>query len=162
VAEVEVRRREACKVAYIQHIGDYDTIPFDVYLSELHAWVGKAKVMPGALPLALFYDSPQVTPPGRRRVEIAITFEGQAKPEGRIRIRELPAMEVAVIRHGGPSAEYPATYRKLTEWIASNGYEWDGPAIEVYTRQPRVVARKTVIHAVVQAPVRKKLGTLAN
>jgi DNA gyrase inhibitor GyrI len=162
VARVEVNRRQACKVAYIQHSGDYDTIPFDVYLSELHAWVRKVKVTPGALPLAICYDSPQVTPPGRRRVEIGITFEGHAKPEGRIRIRELPGMEVAVIRHRGPSTEYPATYRKLTQWIASNGFEWDGPAIEIYTRQPRVVARKTIIYAAVQAPVRKKLGTSAN
>ena len=37
-----------------------------------------------------------------------------------------------------------------------NGYTWDGPPIEMYTRKPKVVDGKAVFHAKIMAPVRKK------
>jgi len=40
--------------------------------------------------------------------------------------------------------------------MAQNNYEWAGPAVEVYTKKPKVVGGETMIYAEVQVPVRKK------
>jgi len=155
MADVEIKNRDTCRIAYVEHAGAYDKIPFEKYISELYAWAKRMKVMPGFLPFAI-YDVPQVTSPGKRRSEIAITFKGNGQPDGNIKVKELLAMRVAVLKYKGPSKGFAESYGKLTEWITKNGYEWTGPAIEIYTKKPKVVAGETLIYAHIQAPIRQK------
>ena len=65
-------------------------------------------------------------------------------------------MKVAAFSHKGPSKEYSNSYKRLQDWIVENGYEWAGPAIEVYSKKPEVVAGETVIYAKILVPVKKK------
>ncbi len=156
MAEVEVKERKACKIAYIEHLGDYGSIPYEKYISQLYSWAKEKKVMPGFLPMGIFYDNPSKVPPEKCRGEIAIQIMGDAKPDKNVKVRELPSMKVAVFKHKAPAEDYPESYRKLSAWITQNGYEWVGPAIEVYTKKPKVVGGETILYTHIQAPVKKK------
>ncbi len=153
---VEIKERKACKLAYIEHAGAYDSTPFEKYISQLYAWAKEKKVMPGFMPMGIFYDTPSKVPPEKCRSEIAIPIFGKASPKENIKIRELPAMKVAVFKHKAPAKDYPESYRKLSEWIAQNGYEWVGPSIEVYTKKPKAEGGETIIYTHIQAPIKKK------
>jgi len=155
-AKVKVEQRKPVKLAYIEHAGAYDKIPFQTYIGRLYGWAKKAHVRPGFYPLGIFYDSPDETPAGKCRSEIGIPITGEATPEGDVRIREMPAMAVAALSFKGPSSEYRSAYRQLSAWVSENGYEWAGPSIEAYTKKPERVRGKTVMYAKIMAPVRRK------
>jgi len=71
-AKVKVEQRKPVKLAYIEHTGAYDDIPFETYIGRLYGWAKKAHVRPGFYPLGVFYDSPGETPPEKCRSEIGI------------------------------------------------------------------------------------------
>lgn len=154
--KAEVAKKEPCKIAYIEHIGEYGKIPFDAIVPKLYAWAKTNKVMPGFQPRGIYYDSPKSVAPEKCRSEIAITFKGEAKGNGEVKTRELPEMEVAIVKFKAPASEFQAAYQKLCEWLDANGYEWAGPAMEIYTKKPAVINGETIIYANIQVPVRKK------
>ncbi|MBI5000067.1 MAG: GyrI-like domain-containing protein [Euryarchaeota archaeon] len=154
--EIVVKKREATKIAYVEHTGPYDKIPFDVYIGKLYGFAKENKVMPGFHPFAMYPDDPKVTPPEKLKSEIAITLKGEAVPSKGVKVKILPEMEVAVIKHKAPGTEFPETYRKVMEWVAANGYECSGPCLEIYTKKPTVEGAKTIIYANIQVPIRKK------
>lgn len=156
MAEIEIKKTKPLKLAYIEHVGDYGSIPFDKYINQLYGWAKAKNIRPGFQPLGIFYTPPDMTAPEQCKSEIAIPIMGDAKPESNIKIRDLPSMEVAVIKHQAPKKQYPETYRKLSEWIIKNGYEWVGPSIEIYTKKPKVLGNETIVYARIHAPVKKK------
>ncbi len=157
MAGIKIKTLKPQKLAYVEHTGDYKSIPYDDYFTKLYDWAKEKKVRPGFKPLGIFHDDPQKTPPEQCKSEICIPIVGEAESDENIKIKELPSMEVAVTKHKGSSEEYQNTYRQLNEWITKNGYEWAGPAMEVYTKKPKTVGDQTIIYATVQAPVKKKV-----
>lgn len=156
MAKIKIKKTKPYRLAYMEHVGDYGSIPYDKYFSQLYGWAKEKKARPGFRPIGIYYDTPEQTPPERCRSEIGIPTRGMPISEGNIKIKEMPAMEVAIIKHAGPAKEYSKTYGILNEWMAQTGYEWAGPAMEVYTKKPKVVGGETIIRALVQVPVRKK------
>ncbi len=154
--KVKVESRKPMKLAYIEHVGDYGAIPFQRYMERLFGWAKANKVRPGFNPLGIFYDMPSTTPPERCRSEIAIPIYGDAKGEGEVKTKDLPAMKVAAVSFKGPASEYPKTYDALSAWVAENGYEWAGPSIEAYSKKPEQVGGQTIMYAKIMAPVRKR------
>jgi AraC family transcriptional regulator len=157
MAGIKIKTLKPQKLAYVEHTGDYKSIPYDDYFNQLYAWAKEKKVRPGFKPLGIFHDNPEKTPPEQCKSEICIPIVGEAESDEDIKIKELPSMEVAVTKHKGTSEEYQNTYRQLNEWITKNGYEWAGPAMEVYTKMPKTAGDQTIIYANVQVPVKKKV-----
>ncbi len=153
---VKIKTISAQKLAYLEHTGDYGGIPYDQYFEQLYAWAKEKKVRPGFKPLGIFHDNPEETPPEQCRSEIAIPIVGDADSGEDIKVKELPSMEVAVIKHKGPSEDYKNTYKILGDWITENGYDWAGPCMEVYTKKPKVKGEQTILYATIQAPIKKK------
>jgi effector-binding domain-containing protein len=106
--------------------------------------------------LGIFHDNPDKTPPEQCKSEIGIPIVGEAESEGEIKVKELPTMEVAQIKHKGSSKEYKNTYQILSDWITKNGYEWAGPSMEVYSKKPKTQGEEIIIYATIQAPIKKK------
>ncbi|MEA2054231.1 MAG: GyrI-like domain-containing protein [Candidatus Thermoplasmatota archaeon] len=156
MGKIKLEKTKPIKFAYIEHVGSYGEIPFNEYIPRLYAWAKEKKVRPGFKTIGIFYDSPEKTPSEECRSEIGIPIKGEANPDEEIKIKELLSMEVATIKHKAPASEYGETYKKLAEWMEENGYEWAGPAVEVYTKKPKVVGNETIIYATVQVPVKKK------
>jgi effector-binding domain-containing protein len=153
---VKVEHTKPMTVAYIEHQGPYDEIPFPTYVERLYGWAKRNRIRPGFHPLAIYYDLPAGMPRENLRSEIAIPVYGRPKSEGEVKVRRLRAMNVATISHKGPSREYPNTYRFLSEWVDTHGYRWAGPAIEVYSKKPEVKDGETIVFAKIEAPITKK------
>lgn len=156
MTKVKLKARKPVTLAYIEHVGKYDEIPYGDYFLKLYAWSKENKVRPGFKPLSIFYDCPEETAPENLRSEIAIPIKGSAHSDTDIKIKELSGMQVAAIKHKGPAGEYKKTYGLLREWVTQNGYECNGPFIEVYTKKPKNVGGKTILYSEIQAPVKKK------
>ncbi len=153
---IKVESKKRFKLAYIEHTGDYSKIPYQDDIQELYGWAKENKVRPGFYPIGIFHDPPDITSPDKLRSEVGIQVYSRGRSQGKIRVREVPAMKVATISHKGPASEYPKTYDTLRRWVQNNGYEWAGPAIEVYTRKPKIVGDETILYTKIEAPIRKK------
>jgi effector-binding domain-containing protein len=152
----KLESRKAANIAYIEHFGPYDGVPWENYIQRLYGWAKKQKVMPGFYPMGIYHDDPEKTLAEKCRSEIAITFKGKGKEENGIRTRRLQAMKVAAISHKAPGSEFKNTYARLMKWITEKGYRVSGPPIEVYTKKPKVVGDVTILYAKVMMPVKKK------
>jgi effector-binding domain-containing protein len=155
MAKVRIEEREELSIAYIEHTGPYDTIPWPEYIERLYAWAKERKVVPGLYPMGIYLDDPYTTTKEELRSQIAIPFSGVARGGDGIRTKTLPAMTVATLSHNGPSCIFKKSYDELERWVEANGYKCSGPPIEVYTKSPEVVRGRTVLHAKIMAPVRK-------
>jgi AraC family transcriptional regulator len=114
-AKIKIKKIKPYKLAYIEHVGDYGNIPFDKYVSQLYGWAKEKRIRPGFRPLGIYYDNPEHTPPEKCRSEIGIPIHGAPESGGNIKIKDMPPMEVATIKHAGPAKEYPKTYVALNE-----------------------------------------------
>ena len=156
MAKVKVETRKATTLAYIEHMGPYDKVPWNEYMERLFGFAKEKKVMPGFYPMATYTNSPECTPPEELRSEISIPIHGDVDGQGDIKVKKLPAMKVATISHKGPGSEFKNTYAKLTEWIKESGYEIAGPPMEIYSKKPEVKGGETIVYAKVLMPVKKK------
>jgi len=152
----KIESRKATSIAFIEHQGAYDKVPWDEYMHRLYGWAKEQKVMPGFYPMSICYDNPAKTSPEKCKSDIAITFKGKAKAVPGVKIKPLPAMKVASISHKGPGSEYANTYRKLEDFIVEKGYQVSGPPIEVYSKKPEVIDGVTILYAKIMMPVKKK------
>jgi AraC family transcriptional regulator len=156
MAGVKLEERKASSLAYIEHRGPFEKIPWQSYIEKLYGWAKEQKVMPGFYPMGIYHDDPKVVPQEELRTEIAITFKGKAQEGSGVKIREMPAMKVAAISHKGPGSEFQKTYGTLMEWIENKGFEVSGPPMEIYSKKPEVVDGETILYAKVMMPVKKK------
>ena len=156
MASPKFESRKAADLAYIEHRGPYDKVPWEAYIERLYGWAKNQKVMPGFYPMGIYLDEPRTCDPMNCRSEIAIPFKGKAKEEAGIKIRHMPALKVATIPHKGPGSEFQNTYNTLTSWIDKKGYKVVGPSMEVYSKKPEVVSGVTILYAKVMMPVKKK------
>ncbi len=149
-------KRKTANLAFIEHQGPYDNVPWEDYIKRLYSWAKEQRVMPGFYPMAIYHDDPQNCAPEKCRSEIGITFKGRAKEQASIRIRRLPAMNVATISHKGPGSKFKNTYAELSEWIEKKGYKISGSPLEVYSKKPKIVNGVTILFAKIMIPVTKK------
>lgn len=156
MTKIKAREIKPMNVAYIEHVGEYDKIPWDKYMEKLFAWAKEHKVRPGFKGIGIYYDNPEQTLPKKCRSEIAIPIKGTASSGKEIKVKEIPQSEVAETKFHGSSDEIAKIYKELGEWIEKNGYEWNGPCMEIYGRKPKNVKGKTVLHMTLQVPIKKK------
>ena len=155
MAKVRLETRKELSIAYIEHTGPYDKIPWPEYLERLYAWAKDRKVIPGFHPMGIYMDDPYTTTKEELRSQVAISFKGDARGGDGIRTRTLPEMTVATLSHKGPSCIFKQSYDELEKWVEANGYKCSGPPMEVYSKKPEVVCGKTILHAKIMTPVRK-------
>jgi len=156
MASPKLEKRKPVTLAYIEHVGPYDSIPFHETIPKLYEWVKGKKVIPGFYPMAVFHSCPKETPPGKCRTDIAITVKGEVRSGGGVKIRKLPAMTVASLSHKGPGIEYQKSYDTLAAFVTNKGYVVSGPPMEIYSKKPEVVGGETIIYAKIMFPVKKR------
>ncbi len=148
--------RPESMIAYIEHTGPYDKVPWPEYMEKLYGWAKENKVMPGFYPMAIYHNSPGATPPEKLKSDIAISFKGPGKAKAGVKTRKMLKMKVATVSHKAPGSEFKNTYANLMEWIGQKGYEISGPPIEIYSKKPEVKAGEMIIYAKVMIPVKRK------
>ncbi len=145
-------RKEAL-IAYIEHQGPYDDIPWSELMGELFVWAKEQKVIPGPFPIGIYLDDPQKVPRELRRSEIAITFRGPGGASRGVKTKTMPAMKVATLSFKGPGRELGNAHQALAEFIQVQGHRALGPLIEIYTKTPEIVDGRIIMYSKIMTPV---------
>ena len=135
--EVQVKRLEKMRVAFVRHIGPYNQV--GQTWSKLMSWAGAKGLMgPQTTTMGFSYDDPEVTPPERLRYDAAMSVPDSVVAEGEVGIQETAPGEYAVTTHVGPYEKLNETYTRLCgEWLPHSGRELrDGAALEFYRNSP--------------------------
>lgn len=136
--EVTLRDEPACRLAAIHHLGPYTAIAgtFD----RLMAWAGsQGLIRPETRFIGLYHDDPQAVAAAALRAEAGVTVPDGVTGGGEVRIIEVPAQRVAVLRFQGPYAELEDAYAWFyRDWLPTSGEEpADHPAMEDYLNDCR-------------------------
>jgi len=127
---VKLERVNAIHVAFVELIGPYEE--WGKGLMELWKWLESKGVRVVGSPIGLFYDNPTEAQRDKLRSEACLPIEGDLQSEGRFRIKDLPAAQVATTQHNGPPEEYTKTYGTFLENLLRLGYSFDGPPRETF------------------------------
>jgi DNA gyrase inhibitor GyrI len=151
-----MKRRKASVFAYIEYDGPFTEIPFNEIIEKLYSWAEKNELKHDYRPIGIYHDIPKEPMPKNCKIEIGIEITEGAQTQGEIKIRPLPEMEVASLKHTGKPAEFHTTYRIMDDWIVKNGYKWMGPPITVYNKIPFLTFRgETMLYGKILAPIMK-------
>lgn len=151
--EIEVKNIEETQVAYVSATGSYEQLP--ELFGEVVGYVMKEELKITEPPYGIFFNSPMEVPPEELQFEIGIPFIGEAKGEGRVKIKKVPAHYVASTVYKGHYGQALQIYQALIEYTAMNGYEIVGPVKEIYLNNPMEVIEDELLTEV-RFPVAKK------
>jgi len=141
------------QVAYIPYTGPFEVLP--QLLGEVVQWVMNKNLQMTGMPFALYYNSPLEVPPDELKWETGIPFIGEAKEEGRIKIKKIPSQLVVSAIHKGPYDQVALVYAAIMEHAFKNNFEIAGPSMELYLNDPREVGESETLTEI-QQPVYKK------
>lgn len=151
--KVNLKKTEPMQVAIISHIGPYSEA--GKLYEEIAKWLRQKQLKITGPPLGWFYDSPEEVPAHKLRSEVEFPFKGEAKPEGKIKIKKIPAQEVLYTMHKGPYREVGPSYAALFQYAREKGYIPLGCPIEIYLNDPAKVPESELLTEI-QVPVKKK------
>lgn len=154
--KIKIQKFKPVKLAYIEHIGKYDEVPYNKYIPRLYAWAKEHKVRPGFKNINVFHDDPQKINPSECRCWIGIPIKGEARSDNEVEIKDIEEMEVATMKFKGPNIGYKDAYRKIGEWINEHGYDWNGPSYEVCSKKPKMVNGQMILSTTIHVPIKKK------
>lgn len=134
--EVQVKEVPSLMVALVECIGPYEEV--GRLLTDLFRWVLIHGGKVASYPMAIFPDGAEREPGEGTEYQVCIPLDMSSTVAGDrdVKIRELPAANVAAARHEGSYSGIGDTYEKLLSWIQENGYEATGPARELYLTNP--------------------------
>ncbi len=131
-----VKRVSGCTVASLSRVGPWKEDNLREEFNRLVRWARKRRVRTGRW---FFYehDGPGA---GRRRWEACLEIKGKTEPEGRIRVKKLPAETVAHIVFDPKLVSARVIYHGLSDWIRwrlrYREFKGTGATREVYDGNP--------------------------
>lgn len=150
--EIEEKRIPEAKVAYIPYMGTYEKIP--EHMQEVGQWVMEKGLEMAGMVYGTYFNSPEDVPEEKLQYEIGFSFKGEANPEGKVGIKEIPEHSVLAALHKGPYTEVGPVIHAIAEYSVENGYDVVGPVTEVYLNDPNEVP-ETELLTEVRFPVIK-------
>ena len=150
--EVTEKRIEEATVAYIPYMGSYDKIP--ELMQEVGEWVSNKGLQMTGRVYGTYFNSPEDTAEEHLQYEIGFAFVGDATPEDKIGIKEIPEHTVLAAMHKGPYTDVGPVIHGVAEYAVKNGYDIVGPVTEVYLNSPLEVPENELLTEV-QFPVIK-------
>jgi AraC family transcriptional regulator len=151
--EIKLKKTRATRVAVVSQVGPYSEAG-KIY-GEIAKWLEEKRLKITGPPFGWFYDNPEEIEPHRLRSEVGFPFKGEAKPEGNIKIKEIPAQEVFFMSHKGPYSEVGPSYTALFQHAREKGYIPSGCPMEIYLNDPAKVPESELITEI-QLPIKKK------
>ncbi len=153
MSEVKIKKVERCKVAAIEEQGSFDKI--GSIFGELYGWISKKNIGLSGPPFGIYYDDPSKTDFKKCRYEICVPIKGDVEGNERIKIKEIPNMEVACTIHKGPYSQVGSAWQKVFEWVEKEGYQFAGGRREIYLNVPGTTPEEKLLTDI-QIPIRKK------
>ena len=152
--EIKFKKTEPIQVATITHIGPYgpDAPPL---FEEIERWLRQKQLEIAGPLFGWFYDDPEKVPAHKLRSEVGIPFKGEAKAEGKIKIKEIPAQDVLYVIHKGPYPDVGPAYAALFQHAREKGYTSLGCPMEIYLNDPGKVPESELLTEI-QLPIKKQ------
>lgn len=122
---------------------------FGKYYSTLYERVPKERVTPNGLVGAVYYD--KEFDHKCSDIELIVGVREKDKAD-----KVMESGLCAVTTHKGPYSSLGEAYAALVEWIAGNGYEWNGAPYDIYTKTQFDSLSPEDWETEVYFPVRKK------
>jgi len=151
--EVKLKKTEHKQIATISHVGPYEEV--GKLYQEIAKWLRQKQLKIAGPPFGWFYDNPEKVPAHKLRSEVGFPFEGEAKPEGNIKIKKIPAQEVLCTIHKGPYREVGPAYAALFRHANEKGYIPQGCPMEIYLNDPAKVKESELLTEI-QLPIKKQ------
>jgi DNA-binding transcriptional MerR regulator len=127
--EVVKKKIKKMKAATLRGtLPNYGHVPEQI--GKVFAYIGQNRGFPVGPPMSLYHDHEY-----REKdvdVETAVPVKGPIKDGEGIVIRELPAIEAAVLVHEGDVKDISQAYEAAGRWLEENGYQINGPLRERY------------------------------
>ena len=140
-------------VAYIPFIGSYDNIP--KLMQEVGEWLMGKKLEMTGLVYGTYFNTPEEVSEDKLQYEIGFGFKGNAEPEDKIGIKEIPEHTVLAAMHKGPYTEIGPVIHAVIDYAVENNYDIVGPISEAYFNDPMVTPEEELLTEV-RIPVIKK------
>jgi AraC family transcriptional regulator len=150
---VEEKRIEAAKVAYIPYRGSYEKIP--ELIQKVGQWVTEHGLDIAGLVYGTYYNTPEEVAEEDLQYEIGFSFAGEAQQDGQVGVKEIPAHTVLAAMHQGPYTEVGPVIHTVVEYAVKNGYDIVGPITEIYLNDPNSTPEDELLTEV-QLPVIKR------
>jgi DNA-binding transcriptional MerR regulator len=97
---------------------------------EVFRFIGAQGIKPSSSHLALWYTSAETL--ADEDAEAVVPIDRQLESTERVKVYELPQVEVASAVHHGDFGEFNQLHTELLTWIEANGYRVCGPFREIY------------------------------
>jgi AraC family transcriptional regulator len=151
--EVTIDNATPCRVAALQHAGDYMEIGNT--FEQLTIWAaGQGLVTPDTRSFGIYYDDPAAVDKDKLRSDACIAIPADFTLSGadatKYRVLNTPAGRCATLIHVGPYSDLEKAYHWLFGvWLPQSGEEpADAPSFEEYLNDPRQVAPSALRTAV--------------
>ena len=141
------------QVATISHVGPYREV--GKLYAEIAKWLNQKQLQIAGPPFGWYYDNPEEVPAHRLRSEVGFPFKGEAAPEGKIKIKKIPAQTVLYVMHKGPYSELGPAYIALFQHANDKGYTPLEPPMEIYLNDPATVLESELLTEI-QLPIKKE------
>jgi AraC family transcriptional regulator len=151
--EAKLRKAEPRQVAVVSHVGPYGEA--GKLYGEIVKWLRQKQLRIAGPPFGWFYDNPEEVPANKLRSEVGFPFKGEAKSEGKVEIKKVPAQEVLSIIHKGSYHEVGPAYAALFRCAKEKGYIPQGCPMEIYLNDPAQVSERDLLTEV-QLAIKKK------
>lgn len=153
LSETKVARMAQLHVAFIRHVGPYETVS-DKLWEKLAEWARAKALPPDLIFLGIAQDAPGITPPDKLRFDAAIVVPDEFAADGSIGHQVLGPAEFAITSHVGHYRTLSQAYATIVKRVGQlKGYSFGGlPSIEIY-RTTRVDADHEMNHTEIYLPV---------
>lgn len=134
-SEITIRKIESQVVLYTIYRGEYQKIGQSI--GNIYGLAMKNQIWPQGSISLVYLNNPQYVSGEHCLVEIRIPVGKEAlKKTGTLGemtdVKEMKAMEVAVIKKAAGQMNYDSLYSSLYKWIAQNGYRTTENACEIF------------------------------
>ena len=153
--KIRIEKTKPIKLAYIEHIGEYSKVPYGEYIQRLFEWAKENKARPGFKSINVYHDDPQEKNPADCKTWVGIPIRGNVKPDNEVKIEDLPATDIASYKFRGTSDQIKDAYVQINKWMDENGYEWNGPSMEVCSKKPKEKNGQILLYSTIQVPIKK-------
>ena len=136
-AQQEPRIRESGEnftYVALECLGPYTQIPQK--LGELMAEIQKQNLEMLGEPSMIYYNSPDQVKPEELRWDVCVPLSALEKVAAPLKKGEYKYPTVAEIIYKGPYDSVGSAYPSLLQFIAKNGYKFNGPVCETYMDDP--------------------------
>jgi effector-binding domain-containing protein len=151
--QVSIKEVEPFTYVCIPHRGPFKAINHTI--DRLMEASNLQDIFPTGPLMSVFYGSPIRTKPEDREWEVGFPVSPQLLAQPPLKAKSWDYTQVAEAYHDGPFAKVGETYSAIYAWLEANGYEPDGPTMEMYVSDPESMSPDDY-HTRIWVPCKKK------